>query len=497
MSKFHINNEGKPMICKATKGECPFGQHFYTMNEAEAYVNNLNEETYGLLPFDKFMFENKYLNILSKLKSFNYDAYIVGGSLRDTLLNIPTNDIDIATSATPDEVIATFDEYQVIPIGIEHGTVAIVIDNEPIEITTFRHDGEYSDSRRPDSVSFTTSIEEDIKRRDFTINALAYDENGLLDLVNGAKDIEHKLIRAVGDPNERFQEDPLRIMRGLRFASKLGFDIEANTEKAIFDNKHLLKNISAERLQNELNGLLLGQKAGDILNKYSSVISEIVPEIKPMIGFDQKNPHHLYDVWKHSTIVVDNAKDDLAHRLAAVFHDAGKPNTFIYDDDKQYASFLGHAEESVKIADRALRNLKYDNKIRERILNIIGDHDFGLSTKPYKIKKAIYELGPKRFNDMIDFKKADDLSKDLNYKNELYKYDKIKKITEDYLKGAPILSHKDLDIKPKDLMDIGIKGKQLGDVLNELALLVISGHKNERESQIKYVENNILQIKRT
>lgn len=501
MVRFHINKHGIPAVCKAKPGNCPLGDsstHFESLEAAKIHINLVNEAEFGILPTSKInlndklnnLFDEKYLSILKRLNEANFEAYFVGGSLRDAVLELPINDVDITTSATPDEIIETFSDYQVLPIGIEHGTVAIIMNGEQIEITTFRHDGEYSDGRRPDKVTFTTSLEDDLQRRDFTINALAYSSEGLIDLVNGIDDIDDKLIRAVGNPRERFQEDPLRIMRGLRFASKLNFEIEEETERAIFENKHLLKNISKERLQSEFNGLLLGENSKEVLNKYSAVIEEFVPEIKSMIGFEQGNPHHNLDVWQHSTLVVDNAKDDLAHKLAAIFHDSGKPKTKVWNEEKQIANYLGHAEESVKITEIALTRLKYDNKTKERVLNIIKDHDFQLSTKPYKIKKAIYELGPDRFQDMIDFKKADDLSKDLEYKDEIYKYDKIAEITEEFLNNEPILSHKDLDISPQDIMNLGYKGKDIGVILNELALLVISGHKNEKESQIKYLKEN-------
>lgn len=432
----------------------------------------------------KNVFNAKNMEILDCLEKAGFEAYIVGGSLRDALLNLPINDVDIATSATPEEIIETFSSFKILPLGIEHGTVAIIVDGEQIEITTFRQDGKYSDKRRPDSVSFTRSLKEDVKRRDFTINALAYNKDGLVDLVGGIEDIDNRLIKTVGSADRRFQEDPLRIMRGLRFASKLGFEIEKETDQAIFDNKHLLKNVSSERLQQELNGLLMGKNSKKILDKYASVIAEFIPEIKPMIGFNQRNPYHLYDVWEHSTLVVENAKEDIAHKLAAMLHDSGKPTTLTIDN-KGVGHFLGHAEESVKIAEQVLVNLKYPNVIKNRVLDIISEHDTRLSTKPYKIKKRIYEIGADRFLDNLEFKKADDKGKDLNYKNN--KYDEIEKIAKDYLANSPILSHKDLAITPKDLIDLGFRGKDIGEILNELVLLVISGYKNDKDSQMHYV----------
>lgn len=508
MSRFHINKHGVPAPCKAEHGKCPLGdnsEHFSSQEEAQNYINDKFVSEFGLLgdvnsPSEpqilneklNKVFNQKDVEILNKLDEAGFEAYFVGGSLRDAVIDLPINDVDITTSATPEEVISVFSDYKTLPIGIEHGTVVVIYEGEQIEITTFRQDGDYSDGRRPDEVYFTKSLEEDIARRDFTINSLAYNpKEGLVDFVGGVEDINNRVIKAVGDPDKRLQEDPLRIMRGLRFASKLGFDIENKTESAIFKNKGLLKNVSAERLQVEFNGLLMGKNSKEVLTKYSSVISEFIPEIKPMIGFDQKNPRHLYDVWEHSAAVVENAENDVVHKLAAVFHDSGKPATFTIDD-KRVGHFLGHADESVKIAERALVNLKYTNKIKNRVLNLVEDHDFQISTKKYKIAKRIYEVGPERFFDMLEFKKADDKSKDLNYSNTLEKYDKVEQVAKAYLADQPILKRKDLAIKPEDIVGLGFKGKEIGETLDKLALLVMSGHNNERESQIEYLEKNEL-----
>ena len=506
MSRFHINKHGVPAPCKAEHGKCPLGdnsEHFSSQEEAQNYIDDKFVSEFGLLgdvnrPSEpqtlneklSKVFNQKDVEILNKLDEAGFEAYFVGGSLRDAVIGLPINDVDITTSATPEEVIQVFSDYNVLPIGIEHGTVVVMYEDEQVEITTFRQDGEYSDGRRPDAVYFTKSLEEDIARRDFTINSLAYNpKEGLVDFVGGIEDINNRVIKAVGDPDKRFQEDPLRIMRGLRFASKLGFDIENKTESSIFKNKGLLKNVSAERLQVEFNGLLMGKNSKEVLTKYSSVISEFIPEIKPMIGFDQKNPHHLYDVWEHSAAVVENAENDVVHKLAAVFHDSGKPATFTIDD-KGVGHFLGHADESVKIAEQALTRLRYDNKTKQRVLNLISGHDENLSTKKYKIGKAIYEYGPERYLDTLRFIRADDKGKNLSYSNRFNTIDKIENMAKEYLKNEPILTRKDLAIEPKDIIDLGFKGKEIGDMLDKLALLVISGHKNERESQINYLIKN-------
>lgn len=499
MSRFHINKHGVPAPCKATKGNCPLGgneSHFDTETEAQLYVDKVNAQQFGIVPSNdviamkvRNLLKDTDVEILNRLNEAGFPAYVVGGSVRDSVLDIPTNDVDITTSATPEEVMELFNDYRVIDSGHNFGTVPLLVNGEPVEITTFRHDGEYSDGRRPDEVTFTKNIEDDIVRRDFTINAIAYNEDGIVDLVGGVKDAENGIIKAVGDPNERFKEDPLRIMRGLRFASKLDFEIDKETEDAIINNKHLLKNVSAERLQSELNGLLQGQSADKVLTKYPSVIAEVVPGVERMIGFDQKNPHHIYDVYEHSAVVVKNADDDIAHKLAGLFHDAGKPATFVYNEEKQRGQFFGHADESVIIADKALKDLKYPTKMRERVLNIIIDHEEQLSTKPYKIKRNVYEKGPDRFFDMINFKRADDSAKNPDKMGTYTNYDKVESVAREFLKD-PILSHKDLDIEAKDVIELGYKGPQIKAVLNELCLLTISGHKNDRESQIDYLQKH-------
>lgn len=499
MTKFHINKHGVPALCKAEKGICPLGgEHFDKIQDAEKYANKLSEEEFGILPSEDSLeskvrssLRDQDVEVLNKLNAAGHEAYVVGGSVRDKVVGKDNKDIDITTSATPEEIMEVFHDYKTIDVGKEHGTVPVIVDGEQVEITTFRHDGEYSDGRRPDSVTFTKSLKEDILRRDFTINAIAYSEkDGIVDLVGGVKDAENGLIKAVGSPSERFKEDPLRIMRGLRFASKLDFKIDPATEQAMIDNRELLKGVSAERIQSEFNGLIQGQSANKVLTKYSNILSEAIPGIKPMIGFDQKNPNHIYDVWEHSAEVTGNSENDLAHRLAGVFHDSGKPATFTMDEEKNVGRFFGHAQVSMEIADKALRDLKYPNKIRERVINIIEDHDENLSTKPHKVKVGIFEKGPERYFDMLKFKRADDSAKNPAKKSGYSNYDKIEQIAKEYLADKPILSHKDLAIKPKDIIDLGYQREEISKALNHVCRLTIGGHKNERESQIEHLKKH-------
>lgn len=500
MTKFHINKHGVPAPCKAQEGKCPLGgEHFDNVQDAQTHADNQSEKEFGIIPKGDDSLESRVRNslsdsdieVLNKLNDAGFEAYVVGGSVRDNIIGIDSNDVDITTSATPDEVKEVFGDYRTLDIGNEHGTVPVMVDGEPVEITTFRHDGEYTDGRRPDEVTFTTSLEDDMMRRDFTINAIGYSEkDGIVDLVGGVNDAENGIIKAVGSPDERFKEDPLRIMRGLRFASKLDFEIEPETHQAMIDNKELLKNVSAERIQAEFNGLIQGKSSSKVLTENAEILSEAIPGIKPMIGFDQQNKNHIYDVWEHSAHVTANSDDDLAHKLAGVYHDAGKPATFTYDEEKQTGRFFGHAQVSMEIADKALRELKYPNEVRERVINLIEDHDENLSTKPNKIKVGIYEKGPERYFDMLSFKRADDSAKNPDKLASYANYDKIEGIAREYMADKPILSHKDLAIQPKDIMDLGYKGPDIGKALNHQCLLAISGHKNDRDTQIEHIRKH-------
>jgi len=258
---------------------------------------------------------------LQALKNSGYEAYIVGGCVRDMLLGLTPKDFDITTSALPEQIKAVFKAYRIIETGIKHGTVTVIIDNTPLEITTFRTDGTYTDNRRPDSVSFTTSLEEDVKRRDFTVNAMCYNpEIGLVDYCGGKEDLERKLIRAVGVPAERFKEDSLRILRALRFASVYGFEIEAETANAILEYKHLLKNVASERISVEINKLLCGENVYKILMDFFPAFEEIFPEFENANGFSQNSPYHIYDIWEHTAVATGAIKDEKICRLAMLLN---------------------------------------------------------------------------------------------------------------------------------------------------------------------------------
>ncbi|MDO4380152.1 MAG: HD domain-containing protein, partial [Clostridia bacterium] len=292
---------------------------------------------------------------ISALKKRGFSAFLVGGSVRDSLMNRPVHDVDITTAATPDEIIETFGEKTVIPTGLKHGTVTVLFGKTPVEITTFRTEKGYSDNRHPDKVEFSKKIEEDLSRRDFTMNAIARDENGVLvDPFGGREDIEKKLVRSVGDAETRFREDALRILRALRFSAVLGFEIEKKTAAAVRKCKDLLKNLSPERVSSELSRLLCSDGAARVLLSFPEVFAVVIPAVGPMIGFCQHNRHHRFDVFEHTVNVVKNVRPVPYMRLAALFHDCAKPLTFSLDE-KGEGHFYSHAPKGAVIAQDTLR----------------------------------------------------------------------------------------------------------------------------------------------
>ncbi|MBQ8975646.1 MAG: HD domain-containing protein, partial [Oscillospiraceae bacterium] len=311
--------------------------------------------------------------LLKKLTDAGYEAYVVGGCVRDSLLGIEPKDWDVCTDALPEQTMQVLAEYKLIPTGLKHGTVTVVSHGKSVEITTFRTDGQYSDNRRPDSVSFVSSLREDLARRDFTINAMAY-RGGIVDLFGGTQDLKNGVIRCVGNPEKRFSEDALRIMRALRFASRYGFSVEQGTSDAVHTLRGLLKNIAYERIFTELKGILMGAGAGRMLVDFADVFAVIMPEIEPCIGFAQNNPAHYLDVWGHTARAVDLAPGDENVRLALMLHDIGKPEKFFTGVDGK-GHFYGHPAVSRRLAEAILGRLRCDNKTKEQVLTLVEHHD--------------------------------------------------------------------------------------------------------------------------
>lgn len=418
--------------------------------------------------------------ILYSLYNHAGDAYVVGGCVRDSLLNKQPHDWDICTSANPYEVIEVMAEHGVrtIETGLKHGTVTGIIGDESYEITTFRVDGEYSDNRRPDSVEFVGDIIEDLSRRDFTINAMAYsDTSGLIDPWGGYGDLDNKLIRCVRNPDDRFREDALRIMRALRFAATYGFKIEEKTATAIHRNKDLLKNIAAERIQSELTKMLCGKGILDILLEYSDVMSVIIPELKPCIGFDQNNPYHIYNVYDHIAHAVANYKgNDISIKTALLLHDIGKPHC--YTEDHNGGHFHGHGVISHDLAKTVVERLRFDNRTKEEILTLVLYHDAEIHCSVKAVRRWLNKIGPEMFKKLIEVRFADMYAHaDINRNERIDKYFAILKITDDIVDEQRCFMLKDLAINGYVVMDhLGVPGGPIvGNVLNYLLDKVLDG----------------------
>lgn len=421
-----------------------------------------------------------------------FEAGAVGGCTRDAIMGEIPHDWDICTSATPNEIQSVFEDFKQLTIGLKHGTVVVIMDNEEIEITTYRIDGEYSDGRRPNNVYFTENLIEDLSRRDYTQNAIFFNEfQGIIDPFNGVSDIEHKIIRCVGNANKRLQEDALRILRGIRFASKLGFEIEESTKAAMIKNKELLKNISRERISSEFIKMLQGKNAVNILDEFQEVIACIIPETKAMMGFEQHNPYHIYDVWKHTLVAVNNV-DDLILKLTMFFHDIGKPSCYTIDE-QMVGHFYGHADTSAEIASEVFKRMKITNaeginaSNLKDVLELIKYHDIIIKPKKQSVKKILSRLDGNtiQFYRLLSVKRADALAQAPNKLiARLKEIDDIETILTEVLTENNCTTLKDLAITGKDLIALGIPaGKRIGELLNHLLEDVIDERlSNEKQA---------------
>jgi len=421
---------------------------------------------------------------LKTLTDAGYSAYIVGGCVRDALLGKTPHDWDCTTSARPTEIKACFPGFHVIETGMQHGTVTVVIGKMPIEITTYRIDGTYADHRRPDSVTFTDRLEDDLSRRDFTVNAMAYHpERGLIDCFHGQDDLDAKIIRCVGNAAARFDEDGLRILRAMRFASVLDFEIAPETADAIHNQKELLHAISVERIYAELNKLLCGKGAERILTAFSDVLFTVLPELAPMLGFDQCNPHHDYDVYTHTLKALSAIPPEPVLRWAALLHDTGKPHTFT--EDERGGHFYGHAAVSVEIAERSLRSLKPDKKTLERVLMLVDQHDYVFNGTEKQLKKVVRKLGEGATMQLLLLHKADVTAQaECHRAKRIAESDMLIAMLEKLIAENTCMTVKQLAVRGDDLIAAGIpRGKKIGETLEYLLDAVTEGRlENTREA---------------
>jgi len=430
---------------------------------------------------------NEVKFIIDTLEKSGYEAYAVGGCVRDAILGMEAKDWDICTPALPEQTKQCFKGCRIIETGLQHGTITLLIDHKPFEITTYRIDGIYSDNRRPDKVEFVGDIREDLSRRDFTINAMAYNPSkGILDYFDGIQDIKNKTIRCVGDPDKRFQEDALRIMRALRFASVLGFNIEDETSAAIHRNKGLLRNISVERISMELNRLIVGSNTGDVLLSYASVLEEIILEIRDMIGFEQNSPYHHLDVWRHTVESVAKTPAEIVLRLTMLFHDIAKPK--FYTEVDKIGHFYRHQKAGSDIAEEVLSRLKYDNNTIEIVKQLILYHDADIQPRRKHIKRWLNRIGEEQFRRLIVIKRADAMAQSEKYRQDkLTVLDNILPVLDEIIDRQQCFSLQDLAVNGRDLLEIGIpEGAAVGQILNQLLDLVIDESvENEREVLLK------------
>ncbi|MBR1868046.1 MAG: CCA tRNA nucleotidyltransferase [Clostridia bacterium] len=431
--------------------------------------------------------------ILSALKEKGFAAYIVGGAVRDSLIGKPVFDYDITTSARPEEIVGIFSDDKIIPTGLKHGTVTVVKEGKAYEITTFRKEKGYSDLRRPDAVEFVSSVEDDLRRRDFTVNALAYnEEEGIIDLYGGLSDLKNKIIRTVGDPDERFSEDALRILRALRFSSQLGFSIEKETAERLIAARGELRFISAERIFSEIEKLLSGDFSEEVLISFAPVVFTIIPELEKCYKFDQKSSWHRYDVYTHivkATSAVDN-KPSL--KFAALLHDVAKPEKFFMKNGEGH--FYGHAERSAEIANDVLKRLKAPNRLINEVFTLIKYHDMPVSDDDFTIKKRLRKFGEEIFFDLISLKLADGAAQGTRKANgEREKTLNVKKRAEEIVERGDCYSLSTLKIDGDDLVAMGYEGKTVGKMLENILDDVICGNIiNDREVLLKSAEKRLI-----
>lgn len=435
-------------------------------------------------------------HIINTIQNHNHKAYIVGGCVRDQLLGIIPHDWDICTSATPEEIKKIFKNNKIIDTGIKHGTVTLLINNDSYEITTFRTDGIYSDQRHPDNIKFITDLKQDLARRDFTINAMAYNEQeGLIDPFNGQIDINHQFISCVNNPCERIKEDPLRILRALRFAVNYNFDIDNNTINTIKQYSYLIENISKERIRNEICKIFKNNINLRKLRNYAFILTTVIPELTQIINFKQLNPYHDFDVYEHTIRAVKYCNtDDLITRLALLFHDIGKPDCY-YDDDAGIRHFKNHGYVSAEITDDIMRRLKFDNNTRKKTVQLVQYHDTVIEPEEKNIKNWLNKINEEQFRRLLDVRRADILAqKTETNPKRIEKINKIHEMLDEVLKNKECFSRKDLVINGFDIMEIKPEltksGEEIGKILNDVLKLVIDNKlENNRQTLLDYIKN--------
>ena len=439
----------------------------------------------------KIQLPEKVNTIIQTLQEHGYEAYAVGGCVRDSLLGREPGDWDITTSASPDETKKLF--ARTVDTGIEHGTVTVLLGKKGFEVTTYRIDGKYEDSRHPTEVIFTRNLREDLLRRDFTINAMAYnDTEGIVDIFGGMDDLKRKIIRCVGNARERFGEDALRIMRGVRFAAQLGFSLEKETKEAMTELAPTLEKISAERIQTELVKLLVSDSPELIREAYHlGITAVILPEFDEMMRTGQETKYHRYDVGEHTVQAVCNVPPDKVLRLTMLLHDVAKPEMKTVDADGT-AHFKGHDIRGEQKAKEILRRLKFDNDTIHKVTKLVRWHDYRMPAEKKNVRKAMSKISAELFPMYLLVKRADILAHSMyRREEELENLSGLQKCYEEIVADHECVSLKQLAVTGTDLIGIGMKpGKQIGEVLNELLRIVLEYPEfNNKEHLLRFVQN--------
>lgn len=415
---------------------------------------------------------------LSALESAGFEAYLVGGCVRDSLLGLVPHDFDLCTNALPEQVAEVFFNKTVIPTGIQHGTVTVLAEGQPLEITTYRTESDYHDHRHPDTVQFVSTIEQDLSRRDFTVNAMAYHPiRGIVDPFGGAADIEKRLLRAVGNPKKRFEEDALRILRALRFASVYGLEIEEKTKNALFAYAPLLTEIAAERTMAELKRMLAGEHIDKVIYDLYPVLFPILPELKVAQGVEQRSRYHHLDVLEHILTAVARAESDITVRLAALLHDIGKPYCFSLDEQGN-GHFYGHAEIGERMARDILCRLRFDKKTVEDVCILIRYHDTPIERTDKAVRRWLNRMGVSLLRQLLALKRADTMAHAVELMDgRLQELDDISERIDRLLAQQACFSLKDLAVNGSDLLELGFsKGKAVGECLRWLLDEVMEQH---------------------
>ena len=443
---------------------------------------------------DSKKFPSAVLKALETLNTNNSKAYIVGGSVRDIIMGIAPKDFDITASSSPQENLKIFSKYKTFETGIRFGTITVIIDNTPIEITTFRTDGEYKDNRKPENVVFSNTVEHDLSRRDFTINAMAYSPyDGFVDLFDGKGDIEKNIIRAIGNPDERFSEDALRILRALRFASRLGFEIEEETQEGIRKLAPTLANISAERIQVELIKMLISPNPTMMKKAYELGITKVIlPEFDAMMETTQETPHHMYTVGEHTLKAMKVIPADKVLRLTMLFHDMAKPLMKTVDEDGR-AHFKMHDVKGADLTKMILKRLKFDNDTLNKVVKLVRHHDYRIPADAKSVRRAMNVIGEDLFPMYHEVRLADTLAQSIYLREEkLQNLAEVWGTYEEILEKKQCVSLKDLAISGSDLIANGMQpGKEIGRILNALLELVLENPEYNTKEKLLQLKDEV------